>query len=211
MGGLVSGAQALAGDDPEAVCATLRRWHEHQQRELPWLAGPGLSALRRAGVSAPSDGDLRIVQRFLVGAESDAQSVLRAIERCAAEAGDPGPPMPPDARGALADAVDRFFDLLTAAYAQVHVPVRTGHRRDADDVIALWQPRLDDAADDVDERAKVVTGEHAVRSAPAKLAWGSRDRPGCALAFVVVALLVAAGLVWSVMNGWPAEPIPFGL
>lgn len=209
--GLASAAQALAGDDPEAVCQTLRRWNAHQHRELPWLAGPGLSALRRTGVTPPPAGDLKTVERFLVGAETDPQAVMAAVDRCVAEAGERGAPLPPDASGALADAVDRFFDLLVAAFAQLHQPVGAGHRRKVDEIIALWQDRLDEAADDIEERAKVLSGEHRVAAPPPKPAWGSRDRPGCALAFVVIALLTAAVLVWAVMQGWPAQPVDFGL
>jgi hypothetical protein len=191
------------------VCATLRRWIDHQQRELPWLAGPCLSAVHRVGVTPPSGGDLRIVQRFLVGAEADAPTVIEAINRCIAAAGDPGPALPPDAQGALAAAVERFFELLTAAYGQLHAAVRTGHRRDTEKVIAQWQERLDDAADDVDERAQVLSGERPTIAPAPKPSWGNRDRPGCALTFVVVALLTAAALVWGVLSGWPAEPFPF--
>ena len=208
--GLASAAQALAGSDAEAVCATLRRWTERQQRELPWLAGPALSAVRRAGVTVESGGSLRVVQRFLVGAEADAGAVRGAVHRCLDEAGDAGPPLPPDAAGALAQAVEHFFDLLTTVYAELHEPVRSGHRRDAEDVIARWQSRLDDAADEIDERAKVLTGERSVTAAAPKPGWGNRDRPGCALGFVVVALLTAAVLVWAVMHGWPAQPLEFG-
>ena len=210
IGGLASAAQALAGNDAEAVCAMLRRWNERGQRELPWLAGPALSAVGRAGVVVTPDGSVRVVQRFLVGAEADAGAVLGAIDRCLAEAADAGPALPPDAAGALADAVEHFFDLLTALYAELHDPVRTGHRRDAEDLIARWQPRLDDAADDVDERAKVLTGERRVTTSAPKRAWGTRDRPGCAVGFVVVALLTAAVLVWAVMHGWPAQPLELG-
>jgi hypothetical protein len=209
--GLAGAARALVGEDPEAVCATLRRWSEHQQRELPWLAGPCLSAVHRAGVTVPSTGHLHVVQRFLVGAEAEPDTVLAAIDHCLAEVGDAGPELPPDARGALAAAVDRFFELLTSAYAQLHHPVRTGHRRDAEDVIALWQPRLDDAADDVDERAKVLTGQRQVAPPPSKPPRGTRDRPGCALVFVVLALLTAFLLVSAVLQGWPAQPVDFGL
>ena len=151
-----------------------------------------------------------MVQRFLIGAESDAEAVMAAIDGCVAEAGDPGPPIPPDARGAVADAVDRFFDLLAAAYARMHEPARSGHRRDLDDLVAQWQPRLDEAATDVEERAKVLAGRTPAVPVAAKRPWGTRDRPGCALGFVVVALVTAAALVWAVLHGWPAEPVSFG-
>ena len=209
--GLADAAGALAGDDPDAVCRTLRRWNEHQQRELPWLAGPGLSALRRTGVTPPPAGDLKTVERFLVGVETDPQAVRAAIDRCVAAAGDPGPPLPPDAIGALDDAVRRFFELLVRAFTELHQSVRTGHRRNADEIIALWQDRLDAAAEDIDERAKVLSGERPVSAPRPKPARGSRDHPGCALAFVVIALLTAAVLVWAVVHGWPAQPVEFGL
>ena len=193
------------------MCAALRRWRDHQQRELPWLAGGFLSAVGRAGVSVASTPDLRAVQRFLVGAEADADAVGAAINGCLDAAGEPGPAVAPDARGALVQASDHYLELLTTAYTQLHQPVRTGHRRDADDVVRLWQTRLDDAADAVDERAKVLTGERPTTAVPRKPARGTRDRPGCALGFVAIALLAAAALVWAVLNGWPVEPLPFDL
>lgn len=205
--GLASAAGALAGDDLEAVCATLRTWSAQGQGELPWLAGPGLSAVRRAGAAVPFDEDLKVIERFLVGAQADAHIVEAAVDRCAEHAGDPGPALPPDAGGALAEAVEHFFELLTGAYAQLHAPVRGAHRRDADQVLAQWRPRLDEAGDEAQERAKVLTGERPVATARRKPARGSRDRPGCAIAFVGAALLTAAVMVWAVLHGWPAQPV----
>ena len=101
-------------------------------------------------------------------------------------------------------------ELLVSVYGELHAAVRSGHRRDTDELIARWQPRLDDAADEVDDRAKLLSGQ---RPPPvrAKRPWGTRDRPGCALAFVALALVAAAAMVWAVLQGWPAEPVSFGL
>ena len=189
----------------------LGKWRDNQQRELPWLAGAAFSALQRANVKPPAGAGVKTLERFLVGVERDENVVLDAINRCVAAVGDPGPPLPLDARGALVDAVERFFDLLADVYAALHPVVRDGHRRYVDQVLDQWQPRLDAAAADIEDRALRLSGVNRPVGAPAKRPRGSRDRPGVALLFVVLALLGAAVMLYAVLHGWPMEPFDFAL
>ena len=210
MRGLAAAADALAGDDIAAVCRTTARWRDRGQRELPWLAGPCLSALRKVDVAPPKGSDVMLVQRFLVGAETEPAPVAEAVQRCRAQRGDQAPPLPPDARGALVDAVEHFFNTLVAAYGQAHEGARSGHRRDVDQALASWQERLDQAAEEVDDRTQVLLGLRAARSAPTRRRRRHPDRPAFATGFVLIALLTALVVMWLVLQGWPAQPVSFG-
>ena len=187
----------------------LGRWRDNQQRELPWSAGAAFSALHRVDVPPPSGASVQTLERFLVGGERNPDAVRDAINRCHSALGQPAPPLPPDAQGALVAAVERFFDLLADLYGALHPVVRDGHRRYVDQVLAQWQPRLDAAAAEIDERAEVLAGLHTPWTPPAKRHRGSKDRPGVALAFVVLAVLGAALMLYAVLNGWPMEPFEF--
>ena len=204
--GLLRAAQRLAGDDIEAVCRTFEQWRVRSQRELPWLAGPAFSALSTIDV-APSAGDhVRVLERFLVGAETDAGKIRTAIVTCS---GEPLPaPQPPDARGALVEAVERFFAELGDIYAEMHHSVRDGHRRYADDTIAARQSDLDAAAAAIEERTLVLRGLARVAPPPARTV---RDRAAFAVVFAALALLTATVVVWLVLQGWPMQPVPFDL
>lgn len=191
------------------MCGSLGRWRDNQQRELPWLAGGAFSALQRVSVTPPTGAGVQMIERFLVGGERDAATVQDAVNRCLGAVGDPGPPLPPDARGALVDAVERFFDLLGDVYGELHPVVRDGHRRYVDQTLAQWQRRLDAAADDIEERALLLAGFHTPIPPPPKRPRGSRDHPGVALAFVVLALLGAGVMLYAVLHGWPMEPFDF--
>lgn len=154
---------------------------------------------------------VRTVGRFLVGAETDADAVLDAVDRCIALAGDEGPPLPPDARGVLIDATDRFFDLLSEAYGDVHTAVRRDDPGAADRAVDRWQIELRGAAEDVDDRAAVLRG---LRPTPANGPRDGRspaDHPGLAMAFVALAIVTAAVVMWLVLHGWPAQSPRFGV
>ena len=194
---------------PDEVCAALSGWQERGHRELPWLAGPAFSALGRLSVPAPSGTDAQVLERFLIGAPSDAAQVSGAIQRCSDARDDTPNAYPPDARGALVTAVERFFDLLADAYAELSTVVRDGHRRYADQTIEQWRPRLDAAAADIQERVAVLLGEVERPAPPVKRPWGSKDRPWVAFGFVVVALLTAGLVLFMVLHGWPMEPFDF--
>ena len=207
--GLARAARRFAGPTPAEVCATLAGWQERGHRELPWLAGPAFSGLGRLSVPAPSGSDAQLLERFLIGAQSDAAQVEAAIQRCFAAAGDTASAYPPDARGALVTAVERFFDLLAEAYAELSTVVRDGHRRYADQTVDQWRPRLDAAAADIAERVAVLLGQVERPKPPVKRPWGSKDRPWVAFGFVVVALLTAGLVLYMVLHGWPMEPFDF--
>lgn len=202
-------AERLAGNHAEEVCSKLQLWRDRGQRELPWLAGPAFSALASVSVAPPEGADLTVLKRFLIGMEADAPLVLESIDRCAVEAGPPGPPLPPDARGALVDATDRFFDLLAEAYGSMHTTVRTGHRRYVEDLLAEWQPRLDEAAADIKERADVLQGRRRPAAAPPRKP--VPERSGLAAFFVLLALLGATAVLWLVVQGWPLVPVGFDI
>ncbi|HVM20703.1 MAG TPA: hypothetical protein VM307_12160 [Egibacteraceae bacterium] len=206
--GLAEAADRFGGDDLEAVCDSLATWRRHGQRELPWLAGPVFSSLAHLGVGPPTAPAASIVERFLVGDTVAPADVRDAVAQCIADAGEEGPPLPPDMRGALVDSVERFFDLLAGTYRDLRRPVINGHRRTADDTIDQWRPRLDAAARDVAERADVVAGR-VQRTTPR--ARGAADRPGVALGFAVVAVVLAAVVLFLVSNGWPMSPVRFDL
>ena len=204
--GLLRAAQRLAGDDIEAVCRTFDQWRTHAQRELPWLAGPAFSALAAIEVPPPAGEEVRVLERFLLGAETDAGRVRTAIVACSA---DPlPPPQPPDARGTLVDAVERFFAELADTYAALHHAIREGHRRYANDTVADRQATLDDAAAAIEERTLVLRGMAHVPVPPPRPV---RDRGAFAVVFAALALLTAAVVVWMVLQGWPMAPVPFDL
>lgn len=204
--GLLRAAQRLAGDDIETVCATFAQWRQHSQRELPWLAGPAFSALNAIDVPPPAGDQVRVLERFLVGAETDPGRVRTAIVACSGETLPA--PQPPDARGALVDAVDRFFGELTQTYDELHQAIRDGHRRYADDTVAARQPALDAAADAIEDRSLVLRGLAHVAPPPARKV---RDRGAFAVVFAALALMTAAVVVWLVLQGWPMQPVPFDL
>ena len=204
--GLLRAAQRLAGDDIDAVCRTFEQWRKHSQRELPWLAGPAFSALNVIAVAPPDGEEVRVLERFLVGAETDPGRVRTAIVACSGEALPA--PQPPDARGALVDAVDRFFIELGETYTELHQAIRDGHRRYADDTFAQRQPALDDAADAIEERTLVLRGRAHVQPPPGRPV---RDRGAFAVVFAALALLTAGVVVWLVLQGWPMQRVPFDL
>ena len=203
--GLLLAAERLAGEDLEAICRTFAQWQNRSQRELPWLAGPAFSALGAVAIPPPAGEDVRVLERFLLGAETDPQRVRSAIALCRADV-QVAPPQPPDARGALVAAVERFFSILSETYAQMHRPIRDGHRRYLDDAVEERQSALDLAASDIRERTLVLQGRSpAVKPPPRRVP----DRAGLALGFVLLALLTAATVVWLVLQGWPMTPVPF--
>lgn len=204
--GLLRAAQRLAGDDVEAVCRTFDQWRKRSQRELPWLAGPAFSALNAIGVAPPAGEDVRVLERFLLGAETDPVRVRTAIVACSTEALPA--PQPPDARGALVDAVERFFVELGETYSELHHAIRDGHRRYADDTVAARRPALDDAAATIEERTLVLRGMAHVQPPPPRKV---RDHGALAVVFAALALLTAAVVVWMVLQGWPMQPVPFDL
>ena len=204
--GLVRAAQRLAGDDLAAVCRTFEQWRQRPQRELPWLAGPAFSALNAIDVPPPAGDDVRTLERFLVGAETDAARVRTAIVSCSAE-GLPAA-QPPDARGALVDAVERFFAVLGDVYEELHASIRNGHRRYADDTVEQRQDDIDEAAAAIEERTLVLRGLVHVPAPPARPV---RDRGAFAVVFAALAVAVAAMVVWLVLQGWPMEPLPFDI
>lgn len=204
--GLVRAAQRLAGDDLDAVCGTFAQWRQRSQRELPWLAGPAFSALSAIDVSPPAGEDVRTLERFLVGAETDAGRVRTAIAACSAE-GLPSA-QPPDARGALVDAVERFFGLLAEVYAELNPSVREGHRRYANDTVDRRVDDLDEAAAVIEERTLVLRGRAHVPAPPVRKV---RDRSAFAVVFAALAVAVAAVVVWLVLQGWPMAPVPFDI
>lgn len=203
--GLVRAAAKLAGDSTDEVCESMQRWRDRNERELPWLAGPGLSALGRVAAAPAAGQELQVLERFLVGAESDPQRVRVAIAILEARE-DRGFVVPPDARGALADAATRFFDLLALAYAACHRAVRDGQRRRVDDIVAQWRPQLDAAAREIEERALVLIEgpAHTKVVPPARRV---PDRGAFAVVFVILALLGAGGVLWLVQQGWPIKTV----
>ncbi|MPZ74823.1 MAG: hypothetical protein GEU74_16700 [Nitriliruptorales bacterium] len=208
---LAAAAHVLGGDDPDAVHTNFGWWRQTGQRELPWLAGPGLSALTELGVPPPAGDDVRVLQRFLVGAEADPRTVNVAFERDTQTAARPGPSVPPDARAALVATVERYFALLVEAYAELHQPIVAGDRQSAEVVCERWRTRLDDAARKIEERGQVVLGLRrpvAARSGPARQ---THDHPGWAVGFVVLAVCIAALLLWAVSQGWAMDSVDFGI
>ena len=204
--GLCRAAQRLASEDIEAVCRTFEQWRQHAQRELPWLAGPAFSALASIDVPPPAGADIRVLERFLVGGETDAARVRTAIVACSAQSLPA--PQPQDARGALVDAVERFFTELGETYAELHASIRNGHRRYADDTVAQHQAGLDDAAAAIEERTLVLKGLARIPPPPPRTV---RDRGSFAVVFAALALATAAVVVWLVLQGWPVQPVPFDL
>lgn len=205
---MVRAAQRLAGDDAGAVCEALALWRSRGHDELPWLASPGLSVLADLGVTGPAGADLQVLERFLLGAESDADQVLASIDRAVADAGPSAAAPPPDARGALVDVTERFFDLLDEGYREISGAVRRRHRGEVDGLISAWQPRLDEAAADIEARAEVLR-QGRPRAAPSPKP--VKERAALAAGFVVLALLTAGVMLWLVLQGWPMEPVSFGL
>ena len=195
------------------MCATFTRWRRYEQRELPWLAGPGLSALAELEVVPEGDDDLRVVQRFLVGGDADPTGVDLAIEHDAHAQPSTGT-VPPDARAALVACVERFFALLADAYAELHPGVRDGRRRDVDDLCERWQARLDEAAAQIEERGRVVRGlrrPEVASSHPPPERRRRRDRPAATIVFLIIAFTAAAMMLYSVLQGWPVGPLPFDI
>ena len=186
----------------------MRRWRERDHRELPWLAGDIFSAFSAAGVPSPSGRDTHVLGRFLVGAETDVDAVRDAIDR--AGSAPQGPPLPPDARGALVDAVDHAFDELVKLYTALHPVVRDGHRRYVDEVLDDHRSRMDAAVADVHERARVLAGV-AQPPPPPRRRRGPKDRNGVAIAFVLLALFGAMVMVYLVLQGWPLVSYDFPL
>jgi len=190
------------------VCAALRSWRQHGQRELPWLAGPVFSALGAASLPAPTGPDVTTLERFLLGVETDPVRVSSAIDAVSA-AGADAPTLPPDARGTLVDAVEEFFTTLATVYATVSDTVREGHRRYVDDQIAEAQPRLDAAVALVHERARLL-GRVEQPTPKRRVTRHHRDRNAVAIGFVLLALIGACVMVYAVLMGWPMEPLDFG-
>ena len=180
-------------------------WRERGERELPWLAGPGLSALGRVAAAPAGGTELQVLERFLVGGETDPERVHIALAILEVREDRSLPEVPPDARGALAASAARFFDLLGMAYAACHRAVRDGQRRRVDDIVAQWQPQLDSAAAVIDERAQVLTGRppHVAVPAPRFVP----DRLGLAVGFAVLAVLSAGAVLWLVLQGWPMKSV----
>jgi hypothetical protein len=197
---------------PDQVCATFTRWRMYDQRELPWLAGPGLSALAELEVIPEADDDLRVVQRFLVGGDADPARDALPIEHDAASATSTGT-VPPDARAALVSCVERYFALLEEAYGELHPAVRDGRRRDVDALCERWQERLDEAADQIEERGRVVRGLRRPEVAAAHPAPQRRhrrfDRPAATAIFLILAFTAAGMMLYAVLQGWPMAPLPF--
>lgn len=189
----------------------MRRWGERGDRELPWLAGPAFSVLGALSVTIAADEDARVLERFLAGAPSDPAQVRRAV---AAELStEPTTEaVPPDARGAVIDAAERFFNLLGQAYTALHEPVREAHRRYADEVVEAWRPRLDVAAQQLDERVQTLLGRpQPVVAATSNLVppppRRARDHPGFAVVFVTLAVTTAVVMLWLVLQGWPMTDV----
>ena len=203
--GLVRAATRLAGESTDEVCASLQRWRDKGERELPWLAGPGLSALGRVAAAPRAGTELHVLERFLVGAETDPDRVRIAVAILEARE-EPGIALAPDARGALAAAAARFFDLLGMTYAACHRAVRDGQRRRVDDIVAQWQPQLDAAAEQIEERAQVLT-EGAAHTPVIPPARRVPDRGLFAVAFVILALVGAGCVLWLVLQGWPIRSV----
>ena len=198
-------AARLAGDDTDQVCASLRQWQERGERELPWLAGAGLSALGRVAAAPTGGTELQVLERFLVGGETDPERVRIALAILEVREDRDLPALPPDARGGLAAAVARFFEVLGLAYAACHRAVRDGHRRRVDEIVAQWQPQLDSAAAVINERAQVLTGRtpHVAVPAPRFVP----DRLGLAVGYAVLAVLGASAVLWLVLQGWPMKTV----
>lgn len=176
---------------------------------MPWLAGGGLSALAALGVAPPAGHDVQVLQRFLVGAEVDPRAVVLAVEQAAASP-PTAPQVPPDARGALLHTVERFFALLAEAYGDLHGPAATGDRATFDQRSEMWRERLDDAARHLEERGRVVRGEHQPAAATARRR-RRQDHAGLAILYVALALTIAALMLWAVAHGWPVESVDFGV
>lgn len=174
------------------------------------MSGPYFSAVDSLGVTPPRLDQAKLLERFLIGVETDPEVVLDAIDGCAAAAGPPGPPPAPDARGALLNAAQGFFELLETAYSELHPLVRDERRRQTEDAVARWQDRLEAAAADVAERAQLLAGLRVRAASVPRPGRRSRDRPALAVAFVIVALLLAGSVLWLVQHGWPIEPVTFG-
>ena len=186
-------------------------WNDRGQRELPWLAGPAFSALQLLGVTLPRGPDVLVVERFLVGTPTSPERLASALDSCEVAAGGASPGLAPDARGAVVEGTERFFELLAQTYEELHPSVRDGSRRITDEIVALWQRRLDSAADDLHFRATRLVTPSAPPPRERRKITGRRrraDRPGFALLFVVVALLTAAYMLWMVLQGWPAVSVP---
>lgn len=152
---------------------------------------------------------MTVVERFLIGAETRPEHVEDAVVALELEGLRPEPPLPPDARGVLLDAVDRYYALLGDAYGEVSAEVQLGHRRTTDTLLEQWQVRLDQAADEIEERVLVLVG--TPRAAPAPARRRVRDHAGLALGFVLIALGLAATVIWLVLQGWPMQPVDLGI
>ena len=205
--GLAHAAQSLAGRDVAGVCAVLQRWRERGDGELPWLAGPAFTAMGTLGLPPPDGEHVTTVERFLIGAETDPSRLTQAMAALADLSVTVT--LPPDFRGALVESVDRFYEVLAEAYAALHDEVLAGHRRSVEDLIEQWQPQIDDAAHDISERIQVLSGTPRTNIGPPRRR--QSDRAGVAMAFVMIALLVAATVMWMVMQGWPMESVDFGI
>lgn len=192
------------------MCATFAAWRAAGHRDIPWLAGPGLSALAELDVPPPSGEDVQVLQRFLVGADADPRSVNLAVDHDAAETLDT-PEVPPDARAALVASVERFFALLVAAYAELRHAVVTDDREGVDTLAVQWQTRLDDAAQQIEERGRVVRGLRQPAATTPTAPRKRRDHAGLAIVFVAMALTIAALMLWAVSHGWPVESVDFGI
>lgn len=190
------------------VSATLQRWRERGDRELPWLAGPAFTALGKLRMTPPHGEDVTAIERFLIGAETDQARVSEAI--AALGSASVTVSLPPDFRGALVESVDRFFELLGEAYGAISDEVLAGHRRTVDTLADQWQERLDEAAHDIQDRIHVLIGARRP-AASGRKPRRHPDRVGVAVAFVVIALAVATTVLWMVLQGWPMQSIDFGI
>jgi hypothetical protein len=150
--------------------------------------------------------DLQVLQRFLVGAATDAEAVRGVLARRSDAMARPVARAPSDAASALIDSVARFFTVLGDAYEALRPVLAAGDRDDVEQVVASWQPRLDNAAAAINQRVRALTSPPPP-TIPLPAPRRVPDRSWLALLFIILALLGAGAVLWAVQRGWPMTPV----
>ena len=223
--GLARAAEVFLGDEPSRVTSTLNRWSEQKIPPLPWLPGPLLDALAPLGIEVPKTPAGRQVSRLLVGLGGDVATLDAAVDALRDDAlQTPARPVENDMSAAveraLHDAVDGAVAVLVDAYVRLGHLVGDGEREPVEQVADEAHERMRAAAAPVDQLCVQLTGSRPDRltSAPAierptidltkpysyQPVRRRREPAFRALAFFVLAVVAAGGMLWGVVNGsWP--------
>jgi len=223
--GLARAAEVFLGDEPERVVTMLNSWEGRHDPSLPWLPGPLLDALAPLGIEVPKTTAGKRVARLLIGIGGDVTELDDAVDllrddAMATPAREVEAGLSVENDRALHEAVDAAVAAMVDAYGRLSDPVAVGDRASVDAIAEEAHRRMLEAAAPVDALAVAVTGARPERltrepsqerptidlTAPWRYQPVRRrsDTMTAALAFLIVAVAAAAGVLWSVMTGtWP--------